>query len=559
MSPDASLYVYSLIPVLSTAILLGTSAALYRRPRAEGARRQWGLTLYCLALGFWAGALWMAFIPATAHLGRLLAPSGAFAAAGFVHAAYDFTAQRRYGLVWLAYVVAVGFVVFGAVWPGLLYDPVSLTAGPIFWPSMGLTVAAAVLPLWNLHAAWRRADEAARPPLVQLGLSGLLGYAGALTNALLLAHGLLHPIGLYALLASILILVRVVRGQQGPEARRLLDRSLLYSALAVLLSTGVLFGALLLLPLPGGQTSSYGLGALFLVAMAALAVEPLRQHLQERLGRRLIPDRAGGPELAAALTTAEARVDQATRLAELGTFASAVAHEVRNPLGILSTHLKLLERAGVDPEILEEMRGQIHRADRFVEDLLRYGRPRPLELRMIELSAVVQLGWSTAWDALSELWPPDRPAPEMLARLPARGPLIEADQGQLTQAFTILFENATLALADHEGAEAPRVEVELSGGADPLTLRLIDNGPGVPEALWGTLFDPFVTGRKRGARRPGTGLGLPIARHIIEQHGGALRYVPPVGEASGATFEISLPRHAHVLTRPQRLTPGAPA
>src|SRR5207302_10990589 len=127
-------------------------------------------------------------------------------------------------------------------------------------------------------------------------------------------------------------------------------------ALAAVLPAGVLFGVM---RFTGDALGTYRLGALFLLCMAALAFEPLRQGLQEWLGGKLVPDRAGAPALARALASQEARADQAARLAELGAVASAVAHEVRNPLGVLAAHLKLLERAGAPPETLADMPAQI--------------------------------------------------------------------------------------------------------------------------------------------------------------------------------------------------------
>ena len=107
-------------------------------------------------------------------------------------------------------------------------------------------------------------------------------------------------------------------------------------------------------------------------------------------------------------------------LAEIGALASAVAHEVRNPLGILGAHLSILERKDVDPETLAAMREQIDRASGFVDDLLTYGRPRPLELRLIDVVATIELAISTArqgapFDASDITMNLVDPPPELLA------------------------------------------------------------------------------------------------------------------------------------------------
>jgi hypothetical protein len=135
-----SLYAYSLIPVLSVALLLCTSALLYGRSML-------GLTFYCASIAVWSGALLMFAFPEVAGIAKHLAQTGAFVSASFIHVAYDFTQQRTYILVWLAYTVAAAITATGILWPGLLYAPSSLEAGPAFWPAMVLAVSAAVLPL----------------------------------------------------------------------------------------------------------------------------------------------------------------------------------------------------------------------------------------------------------------------------------------------------------------------------------------------------------------------------------------------------------------------------
>ncbi|MHB8877603.1 MAG: sensor histidine kinase, partial [Myxococcaceae bacterium] len=333
------LYAYSLLPVLSVALLLFFTAALR-------GRNSLGLAAFCLSVAAWSTTLLFLCIPETAAAGERLAAVGTFIAAGYLHAAYDVTGQRRYGMVIGAYGVGLGLTLLGAMVPGVLWGPLALTRGPLFWPSMALAVVAATLPLVKLAQAYRVAPAERRPQLRNLGLAGVLCYAGGMGNALLLSGGIALPFGMYAVLGSLLVLTNVIRAQQAASEQRLLDRSLLYSALAAFLSAAFLFGVMTLMSSTTERfLTQYKLGALFLLCMAALAFEPLRGQLQSYLGKRLLKDRADSTDLARALAAQEERADQAGRLAELGTFASAVAHEVRNPLGILAAHLKTLERS----------------------------------------------------------------------------------------------------------------------------------------------------------------------------------------------------------------------
>ena len=520
------LFAYSLVPVLSVALLLFFTAAL----RGRNAR---GLALYCLATALWSGALLLLCIPRTAWVGERFVAIGAFIAATYLHAAYDVTRQRSYRLVALAYAVAVGVTSLGVFLPNVLYGPLALKRGPLFWPSMVLSVAAAVVPLRHLARFYRHEAPERRPVLRSLGIAGVLAYSGGIGNALLLSSGYALPFGMYLVLAALLVLVHVLNAHQAPGDKRILERSLVYSAMAAVLSAGFLFGVLTLMAGSGQPfLAEYRAGAFFLLALAALAFEPVRQGLQEWLGRRLLKGRASGSELAAALAAQEARADQAARLAELGQFTSAVAHEVRNPLGVLAAHLKLLERRGGDPESVAAMREQIERAGHFVDELLRYGRPRPLDLRRVDLPATLALSWSTARQGLGAL------APEVAFEPPGSESLeVEADQAQLSQVFVILLENALLALRD---VPAPRLRVRCERSQRTLRIRVEDSGPGIPSELLPRLFQPFVTGRKREGPRPGTGLGLAIARGIIERHGGSIG----AGRSEalgGALFEVEMP------------------
>jgi signal transduction histidine kinase len=329
---------------------------------------------------------------------------------------------------------------------------------------------------------------------------------------------------------------------------------LLYAALTALLSAGFLFGVLSLLSAQNEPLlRQYRLGALFLLFMAALAFEPLRQQLQEGIGRLLLRDRVRSIDLARELYAAERRADHVGRLAELGAFSSAVAHEIRNPLGVLTTYCRLLQRQSASAqsaetlaETLVAMLEQIGRAERFVEDLLRYGRPRPLELRVFDVRALIELSLSTARQGL-----PDD-LKEVRAELVIDEEiLIEADQGQLGQTLVALIDNALLAVL---GVAEPRLRIAANLVGELLHIRVEDSGPGIPAELLPRLFQPFVSGRKREGGRTGTGLGLAIARGIIERHHGTIA----AGRSAlgGAEFHLTLPRTQALLAAAESAAAG---
>ena len=525
-----ALYPYSLIPVLSVSTLLFFTA-VRRWPRARG------LTLYCLAIALWSGDLMMIWIPGWATVGERAAAIGAFVAATYLHAAYDATRQKSYRLVILAYVMATALTLAGVLQPGVLYGPRAMTRGPLFWPGMLLAVTAASIPLVALARSYRTATPTKKATLQRLFLAGLLGYGGGLGNAILLSGGSPSPLPMLGVLGSLFLTANVIRSLESPSERRVLERSLLYAAIAAFLSAGFLFGVMqLVASAPPAGIGQYRLGAFFLLCMAALAFEPLRQHLQEALTRSFTPDRAPATALSRALTEQEARADHAERLAVLGALTSAVAHEVRNPLGVMTALVHQLERDGANTSTVDALREQIGRASHFVTDLLAYGRPQPLELRTIDVFAVAQLAASSARQGLGH------PSEHVKVEIYREGAVtVEGDQHQLLQALVALIDNALLAVV---GRDAGRIDVHIIG-AETVDIIIEDDGPGFPDELLESAFDPFITGRPRNGPRPGTGLGLTIVKGIVDRHRGSVRAGrSPTG---GAQVVVSLPHRQPAL------------
>jgi signal transduction histidine kinase len=200
---------------------------------------------------------------------------------------------------------------------------------------------------------------------------------------------------------------------------------------------------------------------------------------------------------------------------------------------VIAANVKLLEREGANPELCDAIRSELRRASTFVDDLLRYGRPRPLELRMIDAAATLRLARSTAVsgariDTAGIRWEGEEELEQML---------LEADQGQLLQALVVVLDNAILAL---QGTAVQRCRLGLVKAADQLQIEIEDSGPGLPKEIAKQVFEPFVTGRKRESERSGTGLGLAIARSIVERHHGQIGFA--ASTMGGARCIIELPR-----------------
>ncbi|MFT7623738.1 MAG: hypothetical protein ACI9WU_002921, partial [Myxococcota bacterium] len=186
MTQLPQVYLLSLVPVLAVALLLFFSTALH-------AQRARGLAIYTLCVAVWAGALLMVHVPSLAHIGQRLIAAGAVAAAAYLHAAWEFTEQQDYRLVWGAYAVSGFIMAIGIAVPGAMYDPVSLGAGPWYWESIALAAVALGVPLYQLALAFERVRPDQRTQFAALFAAGFFGYMGASINTAFLAHGVRHP------------------------------------------------------------------------------------------------------------------------------------------------------------------------------------------------------------------------------------------------------------------------------------------------------------------------------------------------------------------------------
>jgi PAS domain S-box-containing protein len=228
---------------------------------------------------------------------------------------------------------------------------------------------------------------------------------------------------------------------------------------------------------------------------------------------------------------------QAERLAAVGQLAAGIAHEINNPVGIMSSRIELMlieaKERGLPEAVVDDLRVLHRHAMRVTEiasKLLTFAREAPAERQPVDVNAVVE-------DALSLV---DRQLGRSGIRVqshlaPGLAPVL-GQANALQQVVLNLVSNAGQALGDHGTIRVTTSE----DGAGHLIVEVADDGPGIPPDALPHVFDPFFT-----TKPTGTGLGLSVTYGIVRDHGGTIEVASTVGR--GATFTVTLP-----VLRPRR-------
>ncbi|MFZ5571553.1 MAG: sensor histidine kinase [Thermodesulfobacteriota bacterium] len=251
------------------------------------------------------------------------------------------------------------------------------------------------------------------------------------------------------------------------------------------------------------------------------AVKNRLDHLVENIG-----------QTRAKLVESQTHLIQSEKLAMVGKLAAGVAHSVRNPLTSVKMRLFTLERSlrltPTQKEDLDVISEEIRHIDTILRNFLEYSRPPKLKMHPASPSDVVDMTLQLLRHRF------DSYRTEVQVKRIGRLPEISIDTDQLKEVLVNLLVNACEAMG--EGGMIQIVEetgLRENLGAVAL-IQIHDNGPGIPETLQEKVFQPFFSSKEEGS-----GLGLSIAKRIIEEHGGEIDVRP--GEGAGATFVIALP------------------
>ncbi|MCW5781918.1 MAG: PAS domain S-box protein [Nitrospirales bacterium] len=232
----------------------------------------------------------------------------------------------------------------------------------------------------------------------------------------------------------------------------------------------------------------------------------------------------------------EDQLRKTERLAELGTLASGMAHEIGTPMNVILGRAELLMRKAQDERTrkgLETIVTQVERITKIMNQLLSFARKRPAVRQAVNLEAVM----IDVLDVLQERL--GKQHIQVKKTVSPQLPKVLADPDHMNQVLLNLILNSCQAMGD-----GGTLNLALHPTDDMVELTVQDTGSGIPQEQLAKIFDPFFSTKAVGE---GTGLGLTVVHGILQEHQGAIRVASVPGQ--GTTFIVSLPIYFEEVRR----------
>jgi signal transduction histidine kinase len=304
------------------------------------------------------------------------------------------------------------------------------------------------------------------------------------------------------------------------------------------------------------------------IGRLTLALEEMRRALRDKLRsteevnmdlERAVQMRTAdlarkNRELAEALDKlgrAQEQIVRSDKLASIGQLVAGIAHEINNPVNAIVNTVGPLEEAvgsiDKDPEAAKEVVEMIkvvqrgaQRTKAIVSALHNYSRT--------DDENIVDFNVDRSIDDSLELLRHILKQNVTVVKQYGDVGRVRGHAGQINQVFMNLLTNAAQALAGRDNAT---ITIVTKGDAKDVTVKVIDNGPGIPPEVLPKIWDPFFTTKDVGE---GTGLGLSIVHELVHRHGGEITCETKIG--TGTTFTVRLPRQIQIEPRPRAATAG---
>ena len=215
------------------------------------------------------------------------------------------------------------------------------------------------------------------------------------------------------------------------------------------------------------------------------------------------------------------QTQRAENLAKIGELASSLTHNLRNPLGVITSTVKIIEvtsKDSLDEKTLSRLSRITNSANNMfqqIEDVLNFVRKKPLDIEKVSLLTLLQ-------SAVNNIETPER----VTINLPDNEILLECDFSKLVIVFMNLITNSIQAI-ENTGF----IHIRITEDSGTVTIEIEDSGSGIPSELLPKIFDSLFT-----TKAAGTGLGLAYCKSTVEQHNGTITV-----KNNPTTFTIKLP------------------
>ncbi len=240
----------------------------------------------------------------------------------------------------------------------------------------------------------------------------------------------------------------------------------------------------------------------------------LIEYYDEKLADKTIQLEKSNKEL-------QKQTQRAEHLTKIGELASSLTHNLRNPLGVISSTVKIIEATSKDTldektsSRLSRITDSATNMSKQIEEVLNFVRKKPLDIETISLSELFQA-------SVNNIETPER----VTIHLPDNEILLECDPPKLEVIFMNLITNSIQAIEN-----TGDVHIRTTEDSGTVTIEIEDSGPGIPSELLPKIFDSLFT-----TKAAGTGLGLAYCKSTVEQHNGTLTVTN-----NPTTFTIKLP------------------
>ncbi|MDD3628066.1 MAG: ATP-binding protein, partial [bacterium] len=227
----------------------------------------------------------------------------------------------------------------------------------------------------------------------------------------------------------------------------------------------------------------------------------------------------------------EDRLSQSQKLAALGEFSAAIAHEIRNPLGIIkvsaSSVKENIDRSDSSYKLLDFIIGETDRLAKVIEKLLNFARPKKIEKEYTDLKDMIKTYIKYGKQNLKDK------EIEFIDDFSQDLPKVMIDRAQFSEVMLNLIDNAVDSIPE-EKKGIIKVTAKYLSKSNQVQIQIEDNGIGMKENDKGHIFEPFFT-----TKDTGTGLGLTISHKVIENHNGSISCETVLNK--GTVFTIILP------------------